>query len=84
MVSVRTDVRDQDTLLLDRGRPGRDGVVIAVRDPAADLIGGAVALGALVVAMRSGIRLAGDDGAPDDEPPPADLTPRPRRTVRRP
>jgi hypothetical protein len=59
-------------------------VVIAVRDPAADLIGGAVTLGALVVATRSGIRLAGDDGAPDDEPPPADLTPRPRRTVRRP
>jgi hypothetical protein len=59
-------------------------VVIAVHDSAADLVGGAVALAALVVATRSGIELAGEDGAPDDEPPRGDPTPQPRRTVPRP
>jgi hypothetical protein len=59
-------------------------VVIAVHDSAADLIGGAVALGALVVATRSGIQLAGEDDTTDGELPRADLTPHPRRTVRKP
>jgi hypothetical protein len=59
-------------------------VVIAVHDSAADLVGGAVALAAIVVATRSGIQLAGEDGALGDEPPSTDLTPQPRRTVPRP
>lgn len=59
-------------------------VVIAVHDSAADLVGGAVALAALVVATRSGIQLAGEDGAADDEPPRADRTPQRQRTVPRP
>ena len=59
-------------------------VVIAVHHSAADLIAGAVALPALAVATRSGIQLAGEDGAADDEPPSADLTPKPRRRVPRP
>jgi hypothetical protein len=59
-------------------------VVIAAHDSAVDFIGGAVALGALVVATRSGIQLAGEHDAADEEPPRADRTPRPRRTARRP
>lgn len=59
-------------------------VVIAVHDPVADIIGGTVALGALVVATRSGILLAGEGGGPGDAPSPADLALRRREGAPRP
>jgi hypothetical protein len=42
------------------------GTVMAVHAVAADVAGGAVAIGALVAIIRSVIRLAGDAGAPAD------------------
>ena len=42
------------------------GTVIAVHAVAADLAGGAVAIGALVAIIRSVIRRAGDAGVPAD------------------
>jgi hypothetical protein len=42
------------------------GTVMAVHAVAADLAGGAVAIGALVAIIRSVIRRAGDAGVPPD------------------
>jgi hypothetical protein len=45
--------------------------VVAFHSVAADAVGGAVAICALVVVISSTIRLAGDAGEPDEPPPSA-------------
>jgi hypothetical protein len=42
--------------------------VVIFQSVVADALGGAIAIGALVAVISSTMRLAGDAGAPDDEP----------------
>jgi hypothetical protein len=42
--------------------------IVIFQSLAADVVGGAFAIAALVVVTWSALRLAGDLGAPDDEP----------------
>jgi hypothetical protein len=44
-------------------------VMVAMSSAVADALGGAVAIAALVVVIRSAIQMAGDSGAPEEEDP---------------
>jgi hypothetical protein len=57
------------TLLLSIAAGVAGAVAIVIfQTVAADVVGGAVAIAALVVVIWSTIQLAGDIGTPDDEP----------------
>jgi len=43
-------------------------VIVIFQSIAADVVGGALAIAALITVTWSAIRLAGEDGTPDDEP----------------
>jgi hypothetical protein len=43
-------------------------LIVIFHSVAADVVGGALAIGALIVVTWSALRLAGDVGVPDDEP----------------
>jgi hypothetical protein len=49
--------------------------VVAIHDVAADAVGGAVAIVALIVVTRSAIQMAGDSGAPEEHDSPERIEP---------